>query len=239
MTAAENGADVILLEKMSYMGGATMLSGGIVPAAGTHYQKDAGIEDSPSAMANDISRPAYFSQDQDLVKLVAEKSAEIVEWMGDLGVKWNLQTEFLYKGQTNYRMHQAEGRGEGITSVLIEKVNEHENITVLLETPATGLVTEKDEVVTGVYAEDKDGKVIQVNANAVVLGTSGFAANKEMLEEYIPQVLACYPMVAPGATGEGSNGERVGCESGFYDFLSRIWTDQQQNEGTIRNQLFV
>ena len=35
------------------------------------------------------------------------------------------------------------------------------------------------------------------------LATSGFAANKEMLEKYIPEIVDAYPMVAPGATGEG------------------------------------
>lgn len=43
--ATENGAKVILIEKQGYLGGATMMSGGIVPAVGTKQQKEAGIED--------------------------------------------------------------------------------------------------------------------------------------------------------------------------------------------------
>lgn len=45
LSAAENGAKVILIEKQGYLGGATMMSGGIVPAVGTKQQKEAGIED--------------------------------------------------------------------------------------------------------------------------------------------------------------------------------------------------
>lgn len=46
LSAAENGAKGILIEKQGYLGGATMMSGGIVPAVGTKQQKEAGIEDN-------------------------------------------------------------------------------------------------------------------------------------------------------------------------------------------------
>ena len=45
--AAEQGAEVILLEKMAYAGGNCILSTGILQAAGTRQQAQAGIEDSP------------------------------------------------------------------------------------------------------------------------------------------------------------------------------------------------
>ncbi len=203
LSAAEEGAAVVLLEKMSYMGGATLMSGGIVPAVGTRQQQEAGIEDSIEAFARDILRPAHYAVRHDLVYAVTEHAKDIIEWMEDLGVEWTLITEFLYMGQTNYRMHRAEGAGAGMTQVLIDRVNENEKITVLLETPGIELLADTEGNVVGVLAENSDGERITVIADAVILATSGFAANKDMLEEYIPEIVAAYPMVAPGATGEG------------------------------------
>lgn len=203
LSAAEAGAKVVVLEKMGYLGGATMMSAGIIPAAGTRHQAEAGIEDSVDAFARDIFRPAHYSQRRELVYTVAENAKDIVEWMESLGVKWNLITTSLYVGQSNYRMHQAEGQGMGIVRVLANKVNEHPNIDVLLETPGVGLVTNTNDEVIGVIAKKKDGTNVTVIANAVILATSGFAANREMLAKYIPEALHAYPMMAPGATGEG------------------------------------
>lgn len=213
ISAAEKGSKVILLEKLAYMGGATMLSARIIPAAGTELQANAGIEDSPTAMARDILRPAHYSQDKKLVNLIADNSADMVKWLGDLGVRWNLQTNVLYKGQTQYRMHQAEEQGAEIAKVLIDKVSENDSIQVLLETPGTGFITNENGDVIGVTAKDKNGKELRIKANAVVLATSGFAANKEMLQEYIPNAVDSYPVVAPGATGDGILwGEKLGAK---------------------------
>ncbi|NLC65372.1 MAG: FAD-binding protein, partial [Clostridium sp.] len=85
---------------------------------------------------------------------------------------------------------------------LIDNLNADENIEVLLNSPATELAVEGGEVI-GAFIEKDGGETILIKANNTILATSGFAANKEMLEEYIPEMLDAYPYVAPGATGEG------------------------------------
>ena len=57
--------------------------------------------------------------------------------------------------------------------------------------------------VAGVTAENKQDGAFTIAAKNTVLATSGFAANKEMLKKYMPEIADAYPMVAPGATGEG------------------------------------
>lgn len=59
LTASENGSKVILVEKIAYLGGATIISGGIVPAAGTKQQADAGIVDNNELFVRDISDQAH------------------------------------------------------------------------------------------------------------------------------------------------------------------------------------
>lgn len=201
IAAAEEGAQVLLLEKLGYLGGATIISGGKIPAANSKQQQEKGIEDSVEALARDILRPSNYSTRQELVYTVAENATPVAEWLESMGVVWTLM-DSLYYGQTEYRMLNAEGNGAGMTSKMIDHLNSLENVTVMLETAGTGLITNQANEVIGATAEGKDGSMV-IYADNVVLATSGFAANKEMLEKYIPEIVDAYPMVAPGATGEG------------------------------------
>ena len=202
ISASENGANVILIEKMGYLGGATMLSGGIIPAVGTKQQKDAGIADDNDWFARDILRPSNYSVRKDLVYKVVEESKPLIEWIESMGVTFNVITNALYYGQSNYRMHLAEGGGKQMTATMIDHLNNIDNITVMTNVAGTGLVTNENGEVIGVTANDGE-KDFNIFAKNTVLATSGFAANKEMLEKYIPEIVDAYPMVAPGATGEG------------------------------------
>lgn len=202
IAAAQQGAQVLLIEKVGYLGGATIMSGGKIPAANTKLQQEAGIEDSVAALARDILRPSNYSARQELVYTVAENAKGVSEWMEEMGVEWRLM-DSLYYGQTEYRMLHSVDNGAGMTTKMIDYLNGLENITVLFETPGTGLVTNGKGEVIGATANSKELGEITILAKNVVLATSGFAANEDMLRKYIPEIVDAYPMVAPGATGEG------------------------------------
>ena len=202
IAAAEQGAQVLLIEKVGYLGGATIISGGKIPAANSRQQAAAGIEDSVAALARDILRPSNYSARQELVYTVAENAKVVAEWMEDkMGVEWFLM-DSLYYGQTQYRMLNAPDNGAGMTKHMIDYLNSFDNVTVLLNTKGTGLLTDESNAVIGATAEGADG-AFDILAKNVVLCTSGFAANKDMLRKYCPEIVDAYPMVAPGATGEG------------------------------------
>lgn len=212
LTASKSGSKVILAEKIGYLGGATIISGGIVPAADTRQQQEAGIVDNGDLFVRDIFRPSSYSVRKDLVYTVAENAKGVVEWLEDEGVKMTLITDNLFYGQSNYRMHIAEGSGAGMTQTLIKNLNNDDNIEVLLNSPATELAIKDGEVI-GAFVKRNDEETILIEANNTILATSGFAANREMLEEYIPEMLNAYPLVAPGATGEGILwGQNLGAE---------------------------
>ena len=63
LAAAQNGAQVILLEKKTEApGGTTALSGGGIVAAGSRFQRRAGIKDHPARLVEEIlSRNGYQS----------------------------------------------------------------------------------------------------------------------------------------------------------------------------------
>ncbi len=200
LSAAENGAQVILAEKLSQLGGATILSGGAVPAVGTKQQTEENVDDSVFAMATDILRPTNYTVRKDLVYTVAEQAATLIEWTETMGVSWTLDERGRF-GQTARRMHIAEGTGEGLITTLIGQMDSNDSITQLLSFEIKGLVLDDDGAVVGAYGNN-DGEDSFVSANNVVLATSGFANNDEMIQKYCPETADAIKVVAMGATGE-------------------------------------
>ena len=196
LSAAEQGAHVIIAEKMGYFGGATIMSSGKIPAVGTKLQLERGVHDSIGACAMDIFRPSNYSVRPDLVYTVVENSNDIIEWTAERGVVWTLD-ETLYFGQTAHRMHTADGAGAGLVNPLVAAMDAEPAIEQLLDCPLQGLLIDDDAVV-GAYYDDG-----VITARATVLATSGFGNNPQMLAQYCPEAVPAVPVVAPGATGEG------------------------------------
>ena len=88
LEAHDGGAEVIVLEKSPTPGGATVLCGGIIYAAGTSVQEAEGITDTPDEMYEYWMAMAKGLSDPELARLVADKSAEIVEWFIGMGAEF-------------------------------------------------------------------------------------------------------------------------------------------------------
>ncbi len=87
--AGNAGASVVILEKMNGWGGNSIISDGMMAAAGTRAQKEAGIEDSPERMQEDLLRAGNYLNHPDLVRTLTERSNETFQWTIDhLGVKY-------------------------------------------------------------------------------------------------------------------------------------------------------
>jgi fumarate reductase flavoprotein subunit len=201
LSAAEQGAQVILCEKTSVLGGATALSSGKIPAVGTKQQIDMGAEDSIEECVIDIMRPNNYSVRPDLVYAVTEQSKDLIEWTESHGAVWTVD-KVLYYGQTAYRMHTANDAGKGLTDTLIASMNS-QPITQMLSCEILGLILDdEDDSVVGAYGKS-DGDDIALLASNTVLCSSGFANNSDMLAQYCPEAVDAFKLVAPGATGEG------------------------------------
>lgn len=202
LSAAEQGAQVVLCEKMSVLGGATTLSSGKIPAVGTKQQLEMDTTDSIGACAMDIMRPSNYSVRPDLVYTVTEQSKDIVEWTGSHGAVWTVDAA-LYYGQTAYRMHTTEGAGKGLTDALIASMTSNAAIEQRLSCEILGFVlADDDDSIVGAYG--KSGREeIAILATNTVLASSGFANNADMLAKYCPEAVDAFKLVAPGATGEG------------------------------------
>ena len=65
---------LVVLERDSVPHGSTALSAGLIPAAGTRFQKLLGIDDSPALFAADLKRKAHDEADPAIVDLIAREA---------------------------------------------------------------------------------------------------------------------------------------------------------------------
>ncbi|MBI2165890.1 MAG: FAD-dependent oxidoreductase [Chloroflexi bacterium] len=203
LAASEQGARVLLLEKSAKVGGNTALSQGMVPAAGTRFQKEAGVLDSPEAMAEDAFRKNGYTSDPELTLSLCRKSAELVEWLVDrVGADLRLVTDFKYPGYSQFRIHAPPSRtGLELVSQMLEAVKAQKLITLAADCPVRSLVTSREGEVIGVVAGAERPE--RVKSQKVILACNGFGANREMLEQYCPEIANGLYFNHPGNTGEG------------------------------------
>ena len=70
LAAREAGVDALVVERDAVPAGSTALSAGLIPAAGTRFQRAKGIADSPQLFAADIQRKAKGEADAAVVDAV-------------------------------------------------------------------------------------------------------------------------------------------------------------------------
>ena len=96
VSAAERGVkDILVLEKLAFLGGNTAIATGAFNTADPK-QKEQGIEDSPAKLAADMKRIGLGLGDPEHIKVVTELAAPTFEWTKKQGVVW--RTDLTGKG---------------------------------------------------------------------------------------------------------------------------------------------
>ena len=170
---------ILVIEKMAYTGGASATCGGGFSAAGSKYQKEAGIEDSPELMIEELLKKGHNINDAELTKLHAENSAAAIDWLiDDIGAQFNVPQP-SEKGIA--RDFTAVGGGAGFMQTLHD-VAQQRGIEIQLNTQATELIVDNG-IVTGVKAKDNKGNQYTIDAKAVLLATGGYGSNQKLIEK--------------------------------------------------------
>ncbi|MEG0359659.1 MAG: flavocytochrome c [Anaerorhabdus sp.] len=217
VTANQDGASVIVIEKMPKVGGNTILAGGALNAVD---------EGSETAVANEDSVELHYTQtyeggdkqgDPELVRTLVENAWDGVEWLQSLGMEFKEGTFTVLGGMWPRAHKPVEPVGTGFFNAYQNYIDSNENIDLYLETTAKEFIVEDGKVV-GVVAEGKTGNKITIHANnGVILATGGFAKNVEMRQEYNTLWANLDETIKStnhaGATGDGiAMAEAVGAE---------------------------
>ncbi|WP_306131688.1 FAD-dependent oxidoreductase [Roseivivax marinus] len=188
LAAHEAGQDVLVIEADPVPQGSTALSAGLIPAAGTAFQRDAGIEDDPDRFAADIQAKAHNENDPALVDALARGSAPVVEWLADThGLPFSVVTDFDYPGHSRRRMHGLPSRAGRELIDTLRATAEAAGIDVICDRRAETLFHEGTRI-TGVAMRRPDGGVETVGCAKLVLACNGFGGNRDMVARHMPQI---------------------------------------------------
>ena len=212
VSAAAEGARVLVLERAAAAGGTTAMAGGhFYLGGGTAVQEATGHDDSPEEMYKYLVAVSR-EPEHDKIRAYCEGSVEHFNWLEDLGFQFERSfypgkvvvppgTEGLsYTGNEKVwpfceqakpapRGHSVPVPGElGGAAMVIEllvKRADELGVQVRYETGATGLILDDGGTVVGV-AWKHFAETGAVKANSVIIAAGGFAMNKEMVAKYTP-----------------------------------------------------
>src|SRR5664279_1815461 len=203
LAAKEAGIDAIVIERDAVPAGSTALSAGLIPAAGTRFQRAKGIADSPELFAADIQRKAKGEADQSIVDVVAHGAGTLVEWLADrYGLPFDVIDNFNYSGHSAMRMHGLPTRAGSELIDRLRSAAEASDISIITEAVADTLFTEQDGRIRGVEIVRGDGKRERIGCDALILACNGYGGNPELVRRFIPEMASALYFGHPGNRGD-------------------------------------
>lgn len=205
LTAQQSGADVILLEKSAAVGGVSVIAGGPM-GIDSQDQKDAGVAGTFTVqdVLNYWQNYNAWMDDGQLFYNIASQSGETIDWLEQNGMEFSFigteQAAHADEGFKTYHIYADQNNKLGYYETLVDNF-EKAGGRVYMETPATELHADGDKI-TGVTAVSKDGTTYEISCDAVVLGTGGFGANADMIQEEVGYPLETF--TTGTQTGDGA-----------------------------------
>ncbi|MBR1822169.1 MAG: FAD-dependent oxidoreductase [Clostridia bacterium] len=197
LSALDEGAQVIAIEKASAPGGSSKYSGGFITGIGTELQQEIGFDMDVDAYMDYFNSQEDMSvkadeTDRDATRAMIERSAADIEFLeahGDpITGPDGFGSPFTVWHYPATRTNAFDGEAAGADHIvaLMKTLNENENFSIHYDARATEILTDEDGKACGIVATRKDGSTLTVRAGAVVLATGGWAASKELMERFAP-----------------------------------------------------
>ncbi len=187
------GAEVILLEKMPYVGGNTVRA-----TAGMNV---AGPEDFET-FVQDTLESGHTKGNPRMIEILARESQAALTWLTDLGA--DLSDVGILAGHSAPRTHRPAGGqpvGNEIVSVLRKSIGTSK-IDLRVEHKAVRILLKDDGAVSGVEVVDKTGRQYTIHAERVIIATGGFGGSPEVFVYYNQKLKGYHTTNSPSATGD-------------------------------------
>lgn len=191
VSALENGLkNVLLLEKLSFIGGNTSVATGSFNTWSPE-QKDQGIIDSPKQHAAHTLKGGDYRNNPKLVELFVNNSYPTFKWLCDMGMQFNPKIALIYGGLFPRGHYPLNGKGIEYIKVLNKKAKELGGLDLRTSSTVTGIIREGtlEGKVLGVEYADKDGKLHYVKAKkGVIAAAGGFCGNGKLCAVHDPRL---------------------------------------------------
>ena len=203
LRAKQAGATVLLVERDAVPHGSTALSAGLIPAAETRFQREAGVTDSKQQFADDIMAKAHGESDPCAVASVVEAVGAAIAWLADAhGLPFSVITNFNYPGHSAMRMHGLPSRSGAELIDRLRTAAEHAGIDIIASARVTALFADAARRIAGVEVRRPDGSTDRIGCGALVLATNGYGGNRDMVAESIPEMAGALYFGHPGNQGD-------------------------------------
>lgn len=191
--ACRNGAKVVVLEKTDRVGGT--IGGGTLIGINSKLQAEAGIEDDPELLVEDVRRlnegyrsrfpGVEYTWNENLTRYFAQHCGEEVDWVVDLGVQFASEKSRTPSQPTLYEPLSVDRVSSCIRTSLtdvvygeLKKFIDAGQCCIMFEEPATDLIMDGETVVGAKTAK------ADYYAKATVLCTGGYGHSEELITRY-------------------------------------------------------
>jgi len=200
--AKDNGAKVLIVEKMPVVGGNTIKASAGMNAAETHFQKAKGIIDHKALFFQETMRGGHHKNNPSLLWYFVEHAPEALAWLEKHGI--SLSDITTTGGMSVDRTHRPADHsavGGYLISGLLKNVHQR-HIDIMTDISVSEILRENGKV-AGVRLRDSEGEEQIILTKGVIVATGGFSANSRMVEKYRPELKGFVTTNHAGATGDG------------------------------------
>jgi len=215
LAARESGAGVVVIERDSEPRGNTALTLGMLPGAGTRFQREKGIEDSPYLFLADIIRKAKAKTDEALARAIAAESGPAVEWLVDRhGLHFELLDDILYPGHSRHRYHVPQSRTGLEMEQELLRAAKAAGVTIITSATVDKLFADPEGRITALGYTTAEGEQAVLGCRALVLASGGYGADPALVGKHIPSMSDAVYCGHDGSRGDAIRwGEALGAAS--------------------------
>lgn len=217
ISAVQNGASVLVIEKRNTLGGNTLVSMGGVNIPCNDAQIDTNVEDSNELYYNDILVGGDNESIESQVKTLVDNAHSTYKWLqNDIGVNFKDKTLIHFGGHSVARATVFEGKYAIELITKLRKKAEELGVTIASGVSVNDLLVQNGRV-CGVKTQNQT-----ISANfGVILATGGFSGNVEMRKKYDPDLDERYKTTnVSGIDGDGHiMCEKIGAKFVNMDYI--------------------
>lgn len=183
ISATQNGAKVILLEKEAALGGASNHAEGLF-AIMTEEARMMSVWYTADEVYKHSFEHSHGLIDGPLVRRAIEEAAMTIDWIKSM-MPVTFQLARMSPTEP-FVWHIPHYKGERLGASLIKAYTDKANelgVTMLMNTSGKKIITENGKV-TGFEAMDADGNPFVIKTKAVIIATGGFNNSKELIAKW-------------------------------------------------------
>lgn len=204
--ALEKGAVVTIMECNKGVGGNGVFPRGIFAVDSVIQRRKLVFADKDEMFAACMAY-SHWKTDGRIVRRLIDKTGETIDWLMEKGVPFTDVAHHLPNQMPEVFHITAEKEPVGRTVMrALENFCREHGAEILTSVRGQKLLQEETGAVCGAVGVREDGEEISVRARKVIICTGGFAGNREMIREYLPEL---HQEELTATTGFGHMGEGI------------------------------